>query len=104
MLTPKQRKLLSFIERHIQDNEGVSPSFQEMAEAVGVQSKSNIHRLVCALEERGFIRRLAKRNRSIEIAKTYNHTVAPTQAALPAISCPHCGEPIAISIVAGAGS
>lgn len=68
MLTRKQRDLLEFIHRRTQ-RDGVSPSFDEMKEALDLRSKSGIHRLITALEERGFIRRLAHRARAIEIVK-----------------------------------
>jgi repressor LexA len=68
MLTKKQRDLLQFIHRRVQ-REGVPPSFDEMKEALDLRSKSGIHRLITALEERGFIRRLAHRARAIEIIK-----------------------------------
>lgn len=72
MLTPKQRELLVFLTEYLETRE-VSPSFDEMREAVGLASKSGIHRLVSALEERGYIRRLANRARAIEILKTANN-------------------------------
>lgn len=68
MLTKKQLDLLEFIQRRI-DRDGVSPSFDEMKEALDLRSKSGIHRLITALEERGFIRRLAHRARALEIVK-----------------------------------
>ena len=68
MLTRKQIELLDFI-RVRMDAEGVPPSFDEMKEALDLRSKSGIHRLITALEERGFIRRLAHRARAIEILK-----------------------------------
>jgi repressor LexA len=68
MLTRKQRDLLEFIHRRVQ-RDGVPPSFDEMKEALDLRSKSGIHRLITALEERGFIRRLAHRARAIEIVK-----------------------------------
>lgn len=68
MLTRKQLELLDFI-RVRMDAEGVPPSFDEMKEALDLRSKSGIHRLITALEERGFIRRLAHRARAIEIVK-----------------------------------
>lgn len=68
MLTRKQLELLDFI-RIRMDAEGVPPSFDEMKEALDLRSKSGIHRLITALEERGFIRRLAHRARAIEIVK-----------------------------------
>ncbi len=68
MLTKKQLDLLDFINRRVA-RDGVPPSFDEMKEALDLRSKSGIHRLITALEERGFIRRLAHRARAIEIVK-----------------------------------
>lgn len=68
MLTRKQLDLLEFIHKRLQ-RDGVPPSFDEMKEALDLRSKSGIHRLITALEERGFIRRLAHRARAIEILK-----------------------------------
>ncbi len=68
MLTRKQLDLLNLINRRIQ-RDGVPPSFDEMKDALGLRSKSGIHRLITALEERGFIRRLAHKARAIEIVK-----------------------------------
>ncbi|MDG3042820.1 transcriptional repressor LexA [Roseicyclus marinus] len=68
MLTRKQRDLLEFIHKRVQ-RDGVPPSFDEMKEALDLRSKSGIHRLITALEERGFIRRLAHRARALEIVK-----------------------------------
>ncbi|AMY68678.1 transcriptional repressor LexA [Frigidibacter mobilis] len=68
MLTRKQLELLDFIQKRM-DHDGVPPSFDEMKEALDLRSKSGIHRLITALEERGFIRRLAHRARAIEIVK-----------------------------------
>lgn len=68
MLTKKQLDLLDFIQTRLQ-RDGVPPSFDEMKEALDLRSKSGIHRLITALEERGFIRRLAHRARAIEIVK-----------------------------------
>lgn len=68
MLTRKQLELLDFIRQRM-DRDGVPPSFDEMKDALDLRSKSGIHRLITALEERGFIRRLAHRARAIEIVK-----------------------------------
>jgi len=68
MLTRKQLDLLEFINRRVQ-RDGVPPSFDEMRDALDLRSKSGIHRLITALEERGFIRRLAHRARAIEIVR-----------------------------------
>jgi repressor LexA len=68
MLTQKQKELLLFIHARLQQ-EGVPPSFDEMKEALDLKSKSGIHRLITALEERGFIRRLPHRARALEVIK-----------------------------------
>ncbi len=68
MLTKKQLDLLSFIHKRLQ-RDGVPPSFDEMKDALDLRSKSGIHRLITALEERGFIRRLPHKARAIEILK-----------------------------------
>lgn len=68
MLTPKQHKLLIYIDDFIKTT-GHSPSFEEMKEAVGLKSKSGIHALLNSLEERGFIRKLAHKARALEVIK-----------------------------------
>ncbi|MEC7628571.1 MAG: repressor LexA, partial [Pseudomonadota bacterium] len=68
MLTNKQFELLMFISERLKEK-GVAPSFDEMKEALDLRSKSGIHRFITALEERGFIRRLAHRARALEIIK-----------------------------------
>ena len=68
MLTAKQRQLLLYIHECLEKT-GVSPSFDEMREALGLRSKSGIHRLVTALEDRGFIRRLPNRARALEVVR-----------------------------------
>jgi len=68
MLTRKQLDLLGFIHKRVQ-RDGVPPSFDEMKDALDLRSKSGVHRLITALEERGFIRRLAHRARAIEVVK-----------------------------------
>ncbi|WP_411820385.1 transcriptional repressor LexA [Hyphococcus formosus] len=83
MLTKKQHELLLFINNRITES-GVSPSFDEMKEALDLRSKSGIHRLITALEERGFIRRLPHRARALEVLKmpddmTAAAPPAPTQ-------------------------
>jgi len=80
MLTKKQHELLMFIHERIKES-GVSPSFDEMKEALNLASKSGIHRLITALEERGFIRRLAHRARALEVIKLPQQatTTAPPQ-------------------------
>ena len=78
MLTSKQKELLLFINDRIRET-GVSPSFDEMKEALDLASKSGIHRLITALEERGFIRRLANRARALEVLKLPD-SAAPSPA------------------------
>lgn len=68
MLTRKQHELLMFIHDRLTET-GVSPSFEEMKEALDLKSKSGVHRLITALEERGFINRLANRARALEVVK-----------------------------------
>src|SRR5438067_7632651 len=68
MLTRKQYELLRFISERLKES-GVPPSFDEMKDALDLRSKSGIHRLITALEERGFIRRLPNRARAIEVIK-----------------------------------
>ena len=79
MLTAKQKELLLYIHERIKET-GVSPSFDEMKEALDLASKSGIHRLITALEERGFLRRLAHRARALEVLKLPD---SATPAALP---------------------
>ena len=80
MLTRKQHELLMFIHERIKET-GVSPSFDEMKDALDLASKSGIHRLITALEERGFLRRLAHRARALEVVKLPEQatTAAPPQ-------------------------
>src|SRR4051812_18434586 len=68
MLTAKQRELLLFIDKRLKQD-GISPSFDEMKEALDLRSKSGVHRLISALEERSFIRRLPNRARALEVLK-----------------------------------
>lgn len=68
MLTPKQHELLMFIHERLRES-GVPPSFDEMKDALDLKSKSGIHRLITALEERGFIRRLPNRARAMEVVR-----------------------------------
>ena len=81
MLTVKQHELLSFIHDRLAAT-GVSPSFDEMREALDLKSKSGVHRLISALEERGFIRRLPNRARALEVVKM-PEVSAPLAAASP---------------------
>jgi repressor LexA len=83
MLTKKQQELLVFIHERLGEG-GVSPSFEEMKEALGLKSKSGIHRLISGLEERGFIRRLAHRARALEVIRLPDGLAAEATAAAPA--------------------
>ncbi len=82
MLTKKQRELLLFINDRIKET-GVSPSFDEMKEALDLASKSGIHRLITALEERGFLRRLAHRARALEVLKLPESAVPQAPGRVP---------------------
>ena len=79
MLTRKQRELLLFINQRLTAT-GVSPSFDEMKDALNLKSKSGIHRLVSGLEERGFIRRLPHRARALEVVKLPEESAVPPPA------------------------
>ena len=86
MLTAKQHELIRFIQQRL-DATGISPSFEEMKEALDLKSKSGVHRLISALEERGFIRRLPNRARALEVIRqpedatpTPRATVAASEA------------------------
>lgn len=83
MLTRKQHDLIRFIQERLEEN-GISPSFEEMKEALDLKSKSGVHRLVSALEERGFIRRLPNRARALEILKLPEASVKPRASELVA--------------------
>jgi repressor LexA len=74
MLTKKQYQLLVFIDRRLKDS-GISPSFDEMKEALALRSKSSIHRLITALEERGFLRRLPHRARALEVLRLPDNVI-----------------------------
>ncbi len=101
MLTRKQRDLLVFIHRRVQ-RDGVPPSFDEMKDALSLRSKSGIHRLITALEERGYIRRLAHRARAIEITRlpedlTAGATFVPEviEGSVPSFRQPANARPVA---------
>ena len=74
MLTRKQHELLTFIQTRLEDS-GISPSFEEMKDALDLKSKSGVHRLISALEERGFIRRLPNRARALEVLRQPDSSV-----------------------------
>jgi repressor LexA len=119
MLTRKQYELLLFINRRLSDG-GVSPSFEEMKEALGLKSKSGIHRLISGLEERGFIRRLPHRARALEVVRLPEDTAyagqrggraverrqfSPTvirgdfKAALPSTATAEAGEAVQLPLL-----
>ncbi|GGG22854.1 LexA repressor [Caldovatus sediminis] len=102
MLTRKQLELLMFIDRHLRTT-GFSPSFEEMKDALKLRSKSGIHRLITALEERGFLRRRAHRARALEVIRLPEH-VAPRQAAPPAAAEPAAAPAPALPAPASAFS
>lgn len=83
MLTAKQHELIRFIQDRLEET-GISPSFEEMKDALELKSKSGVHRLISALEERGFIRRLPNRARALEVLKQPEDAVSgPGRAAHP---------------------
>ncbi|HVE00375.1 MAG TPA: transcriptional repressor LexA [Sphingomicrobium sp.] len=107
MLTAKQRELLLFIQARLGQN-GISPSFDEMREALDLKSKSGVHRLISALEERGFIRRLPNRARALEVLKlpdvsapAPSGTVVPLRPAAPAAANDTLELPLHGRIAAG---
>lgn len=79
MLTRKQYELLVLIDRRLKES-GVSPSFDEMKDALGLRSKSGIHRLITGLEERGFVRRLRHRARALEVLRLPENVDTPPRA------------------------
>ena len=83
MLTAKQHELLLFIQRKLEDS-GISPSFEEMKEALDLKSKSGVHRLISALEERGFLRRLPNRARALEVIRHPEDVTSSKRAPAPA--------------------
>jgi repressor LexA len=79
MLTAKQRELIVFIQQRLEET-GISPSFEEMKEALDLKSKSGVHRLISALEERGFLRRLPNRARALEVIREPGDTTPARSA------------------------
>ena len=100
MLTRKQSELLRFVHERLRE-QGVPPSFDEMKEALDLKSKSGIHRLITALEERGFIRRLPNRARAIEVLKVPEPMARPKFS--PNIVEGHFGKPRSTPVAAGGG-
>lgn len=84
MLTKKQLDLLEFIQKRVK-RDGVPPSFDEMKEALGLRSKSGIHRLITALEERGYIHRLAHRARALEVVRLPESLGGPASGFAPRV-------------------
>jgi repressor LexA len=80
MLTAKQHELIRFIQKRLEET-GISPSFEEMKEALDLKSKSGVHRLISALEERGFIRRLPNRARALEVVRMPEDATPAARAA-----------------------
>ncbi len=95
MLTRKQQELLLYIDAKLKEG-GVSPSFEEMKEALDLKSKSGVHRLISALEERGFIRRLPNRARALEVLKVPDVRTAPIAANVntPAVAPPRAANDV----------
>ncbi|TPG43354.1 transcriptional repressor LexA [Sphingomonas koreensis] len=87
MLTAKQHELICFIHDRLAET-GVSPSFEEMKEALDLKSKSGVHRLISALEERQFLRRLPNRARALEVVKMPERPTATTRTAPKSIATP----------------
>ena len=85
MLTRKQHELLIFIDHHLRST-GFSPSFEEMKDALSLRSKSGIHRLISALEERGFLRRHHHRARALEVVRLPEKAAEPARAEPPAFA------------------
>ncbi len=99
MLTRKQHELLIFIDKHLRET-GFSPSFEEMKEALTLKSKSGIHRLITALEERGFLKRRAHRARALEVIRLPESMAPRRAAAAPAPAAPK-EAPFAPNVIRG---
>jgi len=93
MLTRKQSELLTYIQDRLKES-GVSPSFEEMKDALALKSKSGVHRLISALEERGFIRRLPNRARALEVLR-----LPEAQGGMPALAKAPVAPPLAANDV-----
>ncbi|MFN7011046.1 MAG: transcriptional repressor LexA [Allorhizobium sp.] len=99
MLTRKQQELLLFIHERMKES-GVPPSFDEMKDALDLASKSGIHRLITALEERGFIRRLPNRARALEVIKlpdAYSQSLQPRKGFSPSVIEGSLGKPAPVA-------
>jgi repressor LexA len=99
MLTRKQHELLTFIDRHLKAT-GFSPSFEEMKEALQLKSKSGIHRLISALEERGFLRRRHHRARALEVVRLPDDLARPVPPLVEARAEP-AGAAFAPNVIRG---
>ncbi|QZP07008.1 transcriptional repressor LexA [Caenibius sp. WL] len=103
MLTAKQHELIRFIQAKLEET-GISPSFEEMKEALDLKSKSGVHRLISALEERGFIRRLPNRARALEVLKQPEDVTgtavrgAPADTAVARAIKPPVAPPLAANV------
>ena len=93
MLTRKQHELLTFIQNRLEES-GISPSFEEMKEALDLKSKSGVHRLISALEERGFIRRLPNRARALEVIREPDTATTKTAARAAAAAAATVASPV----------
>jgi len=98
MLTRKQHELICFIHDRLADT-GVSPSFEEMKDALDLKSKSGVHRLISALEERGFLKRLANRARALEVVKMPERAERKPAETAPPPKAPPKAVPIAANDV-----
>lgn len=103
MLTRKQYELLMFIHERLRET-GVAPSFDEMKEALDLRSKSGIHRLITALEERGFLRRLAHRARALEVIKLPENSNMPKPRARTVTPTAGSGSRPALGVVESGGA
>ena len=97
MLTRKQHELLTYIQDRLNDT-GVSPSFEEMKEALALKSKSGVHRLISALEERGFIRRLPNRARALEVLRSADVKAAVASQPKPPVTIPEAANDSVIEL------
>ncbi|TCM40833.1 transcriptional repressor LexA [Novosphingobium aerophilum] len=93
MLTRKQHELLRFIQVRLEES-GISPSFEEMKEALDLKSKSGVHRLISALEERGFIRRLPNRARALEVLRQPEDATSKPARSTPAANSNDTAAPV----------
>lgn len=103
MLTKKQHELLVFIDKKLKES-SVAPSFDEMKEALSLKSKSGIHRLIRALEERGFIRRLAHRARALEVIRLPDGMMPKPETTTPVITSSEVGRGHVIQADFGRGA